>query len=251
MMPSPARILLKTLETLNNRDKPIVNPCVLLREEFDDWAVLFNPDAGLGYAGFGLNPTGVYLWKLLDGEHSIDELLEKLRGRAEDVPGNAREHLKVFVDALVAEGLAGCGEKVADRDKSSRAPVAAVNEVKRLAYEPPALVNLSSGQAALGDCSSKGSQVQGGDCGDGGAPGSGCCNNGGCVSVYPGSGGWYCTTTGAAAGICCNGTCTQYSPTSCFGGGQAGVCPGPICNAGNSVNGSPASCVLFGYGLGS
>jgi len=48
-------------------DKPIANPVVLLREEFDDWAILFNPDATLGFSGFGLNPTGVYVWKLLDG----------------------------------------------------------------------------------------------------------------------------------------------------------------------------------------
>ena len=45
-------------------DKPIANPLVVLREEFDDWAILFDPDTG---NAFGLNPTGVYLWKLLDG----------------------------------------------------------------------------------------------------------------------------------------------------------------------------------------
>jgi len=29
---------------MNQIDKPIANPIVLLREEFDDWAILFNPD---------------------------------------------------------------------------------------------------------------------------------------------------------------------------------------------------------------
>jgi len=29
---------------LTLRDKPIPNPFVVLREEFDDWAILFNPD---------------------------------------------------------------------------------------------------------------------------------------------------------------------------------------------------------------
>jgi SynChlorMet cassette protein ScmD len=230
---------------LNKDDKPLRNPYVVLREEFDDWAVLFNPDVGLGYAGFGLNPTGVYLWKLLDGEHSIDELVEKLRGHVEDVPGNAREHLKVFVDALVAEGLAACGDKVSYRERSSGAP-AAVNEVKHLVYEPPRLVNLSSGQAALGDCSSHGSQTQYGDCGTGGAPGSGCCGSGSCPTTYQGSGSWQCTTFGNAASICCNGTCASYV-TDCFGGSSPGNCPGPICNAGNGV---PSHC-SNGYGLGS
>ena len=53
---------------MKNGEKPIAAPFVLLREEFDDWAVLFNPDAAFGFGGFGLNPTGVSVWKLLDGE---------------------------------------------------------------------------------------------------------------------------------------------------------------------------------------
>ena len=70
-------------------DKPIANPLVVLREEFDDWAILFDPDTG---NAFGLNPTGVYLWKLLDGEHSIDEMLQSLRQEAEEVPEEAGDH---------------------------------------------------------------------------------------------------------------------------------------------------------------
>ena len=58
---------------MNNDAKPLRNYYVMLREEFDDWAVLFDPDTG---HGFGLNPMGVYLWKLLDGNHSIDALVE-------------------------------------------------------------------------------------------------------------------------------------------------------------------------------
>ncbi len=67
---------------LKNGEKPIANPFVILREEFDDWAVLFDPDTG---HGFGLNPTGVYIWKLLDGKHSIEDMLSALR---RDTPGS-------------------------------------------------------------------------------------------------------------------------------------------------------------------
>ena len=67
-------------------EKPIANPFVVLREEFDDWAILYNPDTG---HGFGLSPTGVYLWTLLDGEHSIDEVLNALRRDALEVPEEA------------------------------------------------------------------------------------------------------------------------------------------------------------------
>ncbi len=85
-------------------DKPIANPLIVLREEFDDWAILFDPDTG---NSFGLNPTGVYLWKRLDGEHWIDDLLEDLRRDAKDVPKEAGEHLIAFVDGLTKQGLAG------------------------------------------------------------------------------------------------------------------------------------------------
>jgi hypothetical protein len=56
---------------MKNGEKPIANPFVLLREEFDDWAILFDLNSG---HGFGLSPIGVYVWKFLDGEHSVDAL---------------------------------------------------------------------------------------------------------------------------------------------------------------------------------
>jgi len=174
---------------------------MVLREEFDDWAILFNPDAGLGFSGFGLNPSGVHVWKLLDGEHVLDDFLDELRDRAEHVPGDAREHIEVFVEALVAEGLAKYGDKAPYREKSSRTPVVAVNEVKPSTYEPPRLINLSGGQAALGVCASHGSS--GGDCGSG-TGATGCCGTGGCGTPH-----------GAP---CC-----------------AGACQTPLCSSGNSA----------------
>ena len=60
---------------MKNDEKPLADPYVVLREEFDDWAILFNCDTG---RGFGLSPTGVYVWKLLDGEHTTDDLLKEI-----------------------------------------------------------------------------------------------------------------------------------------------------------------------------
>jgi SynChlorMet cassette protein ScmD len=85
-------------------DKPVANSLVVLREEFDDWAILFDPDTG---NAFGLNPTGVYLWKLLDGEHSLDDLLVRLRESADDVPDEVSDHVSEFVQELTKRGLAG------------------------------------------------------------------------------------------------------------------------------------------------
>ena len=185
----------------------------MLREEFDDWAVLFNPDAGLGFAGFGLNPTGVFVWKLLDGEHPIDDLLEELRDHAKDVPEDAREHIRVFVDALVAEGLAGYGDTGSYRE---------LNELKAFAYEPPKLVNLSSGQVAQGDCNDHGSNWI--DC----CPGTGNC----------------ASHTG---GQCCSGDCVTNFACDCTPGSSP---TSGTCGNGNSTSGNCAQgCGPSSYGV--
>lgn len=88
-----------------DNNKPVVaNPNVVLREEFDDWAILFDPDTG---NAFGLNPVSVCIWKLLDGKHSQEDILKNVHETCEDVPQEAEEHIKGFVQELVEKGLAG------------------------------------------------------------------------------------------------------------------------------------------------
>ncbi len=83
---------------------PIAKPLIVLREEFDDWAILFDPDTG---NAFGLNPTGVFIWKLLDGRHGVEDIVKSLRDEAEDVPEDAAEHTRQFIAALEQQGLVG------------------------------------------------------------------------------------------------------------------------------------------------
>jgi len=82
----------------------ITNPLVVLREEFDDLAVLFDPDTG---NTFGVNPIGVLVWKHLDGRHSLDDIAEIVRESAETVPLGVTSHIGNFVQAVVDLGLAG------------------------------------------------------------------------------------------------------------------------------------------------
>jgi SynChlorMet cassette protein ScmD len=86
------------------RGKPVINPQVILREEFDDWAILFDP---VSCAAYGLNPVSVFIWKRLDGRHSEEEILEDLRNHCENVAEDAPDHLREFIDDLVHRGLAG------------------------------------------------------------------------------------------------------------------------------------------------
>jgi SynChlorMet cassette protein ScmD len=84
--------------------KPMCNPDVVLREEFDDCAILFDPDTGEAYA---LNPIGVFCWKHFDGKHTLAEIVSELREVCNEVPPDAEGAIKTFSEELVAKGMVG------------------------------------------------------------------------------------------------------------------------------------------------
>jgi len=88
----------------HNKKAVIANPLVVLREEFDDGAILFDPETG---NTFGVNPIGVLVWKHLDGRHSLDDIAEIVRVKAEAVPSDVISHIGNFVQAAIDLGLAG------------------------------------------------------------------------------------------------------------------------------------------------
>ena len=85
-------------------DRPIANPIVVLREEFDDWAVLFNPDTA---DAVGINPVGVAVWKRMDGKRSLEDIVLKIRDSFEDTPDAAFEEITAFVNRLAENGFVG------------------------------------------------------------------------------------------------------------------------------------------------
>jgi SynChlorMet cassette protein ScmD len=89
---------------MNQIDKPIANPNVVLREEFDDWAILFNPDTA---AAVGTNPVGVAVWKMIDGKRSIEDIVSKIETSFEDTPDAALKEITVFVNRLAENGFVG------------------------------------------------------------------------------------------------------------------------------------------------
>jgi SynChlorMet cassette protein ScmD len=84
--------------------KPIANPSIVLREEFDDWALLYDPDTG---EVFGLNPTGVFIWKCLDGKHTIQDIIKETKENCDNVPDDVNSHVTDFITELIKRGLAG------------------------------------------------------------------------------------------------------------------------------------------------
>jgi SynChlorMet cassette protein ScmD len=86
------------------KDKPVANPTVVLREEFDDWAILFNPDTA---DAVGTNPVGIAVWKLMDGRHSLEEIIAEIKDQFADVPDAATKDVTAFVKDLAERGFIG------------------------------------------------------------------------------------------------------------------------------------------------
>lgn len=89
---------------MNQTDRPIANPLVVLREEFDDWAVLFNPDTA---DAMGTNPVGVAVWKRMDGRRSLDDIVSEITTSFDDTPETAFKEIAAFVNTLAENGFVG------------------------------------------------------------------------------------------------------------------------------------------------
>lgn len=89
---------------MNQTDRPIVNPSVVLREELDDWAILFNPDTA---DAVGTNPVGVAVWKRMDGMRSLKEIVLEIKTGFKDIPEAVLEEVTAFVDELAEQGYVG------------------------------------------------------------------------------------------------------------------------------------------------
>ncbi len=89
---------------MDQTDRPIANPIVMLREEFDDWAVLYNPDTA---NVVGINPVGVAVWKRMDGKRSLEDIATEIRNSFEDAPDTASKEILTFVNTLAENGFVG------------------------------------------------------------------------------------------------------------------------------------------------
>jgi len=82
----------------------IVNPLVVLREEFDDWAILFNPENA---DALGVNPVGVLIWKLLDKKNDLEKIVYQIKEIFDQVPESVEQETLGFIDLLADHGFLG------------------------------------------------------------------------------------------------------------------------------------------------
>ena len=80
-----------------------VNPETVFREEFDNSAILFNPDSG---DIFSLNPTGRVIWQALADGCDEAAVLQKLAAACDaPLPDSAGDDLKEFIAQLKEMGF--------------------------------------------------------------------------------------------------------------------------------------------------
>ncbi len=80
------------------------NPVVVLREEFDEWGVLYNPDTA---AAVGINPIGIAIWKMVDGQSTTSQIVQKVLDSYDQAPETAAQEVAEYIEKLVADGFLG------------------------------------------------------------------------------------------------------------------------------------------------
>ncbi|MCS7260400.1 MAG: PqqD family peptide modification chaperone [Anaerolineae bacterium] len=83
---------------------PIRNPTAVCRVQPDGWAVLFNPDTA---GALALNPTGLAIWQLIDGQRDVAAIAAVLCEQFRDVPPSVQADVTALIEILVEEGLVG------------------------------------------------------------------------------------------------------------------------------------------------
>ena len=81
-----------------------VNPFLVLREESDDCALLFDPDNGRVHV---LNPSAVALWKRLDGRRTLREVSVALADEFEGMGPEAAAQVLALARSLADLGAVG------------------------------------------------------------------------------------------------------------------------------------------------
>ena len=96
---------------MSDGTSPVRNPVAVLREEFDDWAVLFNPDTA---QAVGINPVGVAVWKLIDGKRTIKDVVQEVEQQYDEVPESVQQDVTAIVENLTEGGFVGYAVEVFD-----------------------------------------------------------------------------------------------------------------------------------------
>ncbi len=94
----------------NQTPRYVRNPDVVLREEDEDGALLFNPDTDQVKV---INNTGLYIWQQCDGTRGLDRITVAVQDEFEGAPADqVAQDVREFVEGMTAAGFIGIVENV-------------------------------------------------------------------------------------------------------------------------------------------
>ena len=82
----------------------VVNPNMVLRQEDDGAAMLYDPDSG---AVRIINGSAVATWKLLDGQRTVAQVLQALHDMYNGMDAKADEQVLALLRTLYSRGAVG------------------------------------------------------------------------------------------------------------------------------------------------
>ena len=82
---------------MSDRTEPIANQLIVLREDVEDWGILFDPDTA---DTFGLNPVSLFIWKHLDGKHTVEDIAAELQKACNNMPNDAAQREFNAIESL-------------------------------------------------------------------------------------------------------------------------------------------------------
>ena len=96
--------------TIDSGGGYVRNPDVVLRDEDEEGALLFNPDTNQVLV---LNATAVHVWKLCDGARDVPAIVSAVKAEFDAAPeATVEADVGKFVDSMVAGGFVGVPQGV-------------------------------------------------------------------------------------------------------------------------------------------
>lgn len=117
-----------------------INSPQVIREFFDDEAVIVNLELGIYYS---LDSIGAIVWGLIEQGASNTQIVEKLSQTFKQPPNNIEKDIEEFIDLLLKEEL------VATTDNASLTSFDSINIDNKLTYSKPTLNKYTDMQELL------------------------------------------------------------------------------------------------------
>jgi hypothetical protein len=83
---------------------PVPNPAVLSRSGLDGGLIMVNCDTG---GTMALNETGAYLWSIIDGHRTVEEISTIFERYFSHIPDNVIDDVRTLLSNLAEDGFIG------------------------------------------------------------------------------------------------------------------------------------------------